>query len=200
MFDLVIATQNKHKLDEIRPLFSALPVHLKSLSEFKTIPDIIESGNSFEENAAIKARICYSTLKKPVFADDSGLEVAALNGEPGIYSARYAGNDADDKRNNSRLLENLINTPSEKRQARFVCTICYKDKDGEYYFSGATEGIILNKARGINGFGYDPLFFLPGLNKTFAELTLPEKNTQSHRSKAIKKFIGFLAKNLNSAI
>ncbi len=198
MFDLLIATQNAHKIKEIEPLFDSQSIRLKSLTEMETIPEIIEDGNSFEENAAIKARICYQAFNRPVMADDSGLEVDALNNEPGIYSARYGGPHADYKLNNRVLIQNMNTVPKGRRQARFVCTICYKDKSGEYFFTGSTEGIILTELSGTEGFGYDPLFYLPEMRKTFAQLSMEEKNAVSHRGKAVHKLIAFLNKNILS--
>lgn len=196
MFELIVATQNKHKLQEIQPLFGSRPIHLKSLADMKMVPEIIENGSSFQENAAIKARICYQAYKQPVIADDSGLEVFSLNNEPGIYSARYAGPQADYKLNNRLLLQKMRSVPEGERQARFVCTVCYIDKSGEYFFTGYSAGVILAELRGEGGFGYDPLFYVPHLGKTFAELSMEEKNTLSHRGNAIKKLITFLDKKL----
>ncbi len=200
MFDLLVATQNPHKIKEMQPLFDAQSIRLKSLAEMQTIPDIIEDGNSFEENAAIKARICYEAFKQPVMADDSGLEVSALNNEPGIYSARYGGPHADYNLNNQVLLKKMRSVPEDQRQARFVCTICYKDESGEYFFTGTAKGIILSKLTGTEGFGYDPLFYVPELHKTFAQLSLKEKNMLSHRGKAVRKLITFLDKKKKSLI
>lgn len=192
MFELIVATQNTHKLDEIRPLLSNRPVQLKSLADFDTIPEIIEDGQTFEENAAIKAEICFKQFKQAVFADDSGLEVPALNNEPGIFSARYAGEHANHQANNLLLLKNMKHLSGPQRAARFVSTICYMDENGTYFFTGIAEGLILEHLQGRKGFGYDPLFFLPELNKTFAELSLEEKNRYSHRGKSVRKFIDFL--------
>ena len=162
-------------------------------------PHIIEDGNSFSENAAIKAQICYRAFQQPIFADDSGLEVPALNNEPGIFSARYAGPHSDYNANNYLLISKMKNFSGSQRKARFVCTICYMDETGSYFFSGATTGFILNSFQGGSGFGYDPLFFLPRLNKTFAELSLEEKNTYSHRGKAVRKLLKFLDKRLKTS-
>ncbi len=200
MFDLLVATQNSHKVKEMQPLFDSYSIRLLSLSEMETIPEIVEDGNSFKENAAIKARICYEAFKQPVMADDSGLEVRALNNEPGIYSARYGGPHADYNLNNQVLLEKMSSVPEDRRQARFVCTICYKDDSGEYFFTGITEGIILSKLTGNEGFGYDPLFYLPEIHKTFAQLSMGEKNKWSHRGKAVRKFISFLDERKNYSV
>ena len=192
MLELLVATQNLHKLEEIQNIFSDSPIRLKSLADMPDVPEIIENGKSFKENAAIKARFCFDKFKCPVFGDDSGLEVQALNNAPGIFSARYAGPQADYSQNNQLLLSNLKDIPDIQRTARFVCTICYKDSSGEYFFTGTTEGTIIRELVGEKGFGYDPLFYLPELKKTFAELNMHEKNKLSHRGKAIRKLATFL--------
>ena len=192
MFDLIIATKNQHKILEIYPLFESRQVALKSLTDFTNFPEIIENGNSFRENARIKAHAVFAQLGAAVMADDSGLEVPVLNNEPGIFSARYAGPQADYKKNNLLLLHKMRGFSGEERRARFVCTICYKDKTREQFFAGITEGFILESFAGHGGFGYDPLFFLPELNKSFAQLSLQEKNQHSHRGKALKKLLAFL--------
>ena len=194
MFTIMAATTNNHKINEIRPLFENRPVSLKSLAEFKDFPEIIEGGSSFEENAAIKARAVFEHFNMPVFADDSGLAVPALDNAPGIYSARYAGPEADYQKNNLLLLENMKLFKNEERLARFICTVCYKDSNNELFFTGIAEGRIIDSFRGEGGFGYDPLFFYPELNKTFAELSMEEKNKYSHRGKAVRKFIEYLDK------
>jgi len=194
MFTIMAATTNNHKINEIRPLFENRPVSLKSLAEFKDFPEIIEDGSSFEENAAIKARAVFEHFNMPVFADDSGLAVPSLNNAPGIYSARYAGPEADYQKNNLLLLENMKLFKNEERLARFICTVCYKDSNNELFFTGIAEGRIIDSFRGEGGFGYDPLFFYPELNKTFAELSMEEKNKYSHRGKAVRKFIEYLDK------
>lgn len=196
MFNLIVATQNLHKIKEMQPLFITHSIHLRNLTEMENIPEISEDGNSFKENAAIKARICYEAFKRPVMADDSGLEVRALNNAPGIYSARYGGAHADYDLNNRVLLQKMASVPDDQRQARFVCTICYKDESGEYFFTGTAEGVILKELSGKKGFGYDPLFYIPELQKTFAQLSMEEKNRLSHRGKAVRKLITFLDKQI----
>lgn len=192
---LLLGSTNPHKLQEIKPLFDELNIALLSLADMDPIPEIEEDGLTFEANAAIKARICFEAFKMPVFADDSGLEVKALAGAPGVYSARYAGEHSDYLANNMLLLKNMQNIPENERQARFVCTVCYKDAHSELYFTGSSEGIILNEFRGTGGFGYDPLFYIPHLGKTYAQLSMEEKNILSHRGKAIAKFVKYLKKN-----
>lgn len=196
MFELLLATSNAHKLEEIKPLFQDTDIRLISLTEMDSIQEIIEDGLTFKENAAIKARICFEAYKIPVIADDSGLEVTALGNTPGIYSARYAGLHSDYAANNQLLLKNMQSIPESKRQARFICTVCFTDAHNELFFNGTTEGIIQNCLSGTAGFGYDPLFYIPHLNKTFAELSMQEKNKLSHRGKAINKFITYYKKSL----
>ncbi len=196
MFTLMVATTNNHKINEIRPLFENRSITLKSLADIQDFPEIIEDGSSFEENAAIKARTVFNKLRVPVIADDSGLVVPALNNAPGIYSARYAGPEADYYQNNLMLLKNMQSLKKQDRLARFVCTICYKDNENELFFTGITEGQIIDSFKGEDGFGYDPLFFYPKLNKTFAQLSMQEKNKHSHRGKAVRKFIEYFDKNI----
>ena len=196
MFMLMVATTNNHKINEIRPLFGNRPITLKSLADIKDFPEIIEDGNSFEENAAIKARMVFDKFKLPVIADDSGLVVPALNNAPGIFSARYAGPEVDYHKNNLLLLKNMQSLKKEDRLARFVCTVCYKDNENELFFTGITEGRIIESFKGEGGFGYDPLFFYPKLNMTFAQLSMQEKNKHSHRGKAVRKFIEYFDNNI----
>lgn len=191
MYKLLLASTNPHKLQEIKPLFADNEIQLISLADMNTIPHIVEDGLTFEANAAIKARICFEAYNIPVIADDSGLEVNALSGAPGVYSARYAGENSDYQANNLLLLKNMLDIKPDERQARFVCTVCYKDANTELFFTGTTDGIILNELRGAAGFGYDPLFYVPDLGKTFAQLSMEEKNILSHRGKAIAKFINY---------
>jgi len=192
MFTLILASKNEHKVTEILPLIGNRPIEIKSLATFKHFPEIKEDGHTFSENAAVKAQAVFNFFKQPVIADDSGLEVAALKGAPGIYSARYAGAQGNYLQNNLLLLENMQSLIGEQRRARFVCTICFKTKEQETYFTGITEGYILQEFRGESGFGYDPLFFIPELNKTYAQLSLTEKNEWSHRGKAVRKLLYYL--------
>ena len=199
MTEILIATQNQHKLHEISSIMGDLPVKLIGLNTLPQIPEIIEDGDSFSANAAIKARICRKLFDGPVVADDSGLEVAALNNAPGIYSARLGGIAGDYANNNRVLLEKMKDIPAGRRQAQFVCTICLIDNQGEHFFEGTSQGEILTELQGHEGFGYDPLFFVPLLNKTFAQLTLEEKNAISHRGRAFRKLKDFLAKHYFSS-
>lgn len=189
---IVLASRNKKKIVEMQTLLSTLckkDITVLSLDDIGFFDEIVEDGKSFEENALIKAKAPKSHLY-PVIADDSGLCVDALGGEPGIYSARYSGEGATDKSNNEKLLLNLSAIESDKRTARFVSSIACVFPDGSepIVVTDACEGIILDEYRGNDGFGYDPLFFVPSLNKTFAELAPEVKNEISHRGKAMRKF------------
>jgi XTP/dITP diphosphohydrolase len=192
MFTLLAGTTNTHKLIEINQLMSDLKLKLTGLSDYSNFPAVVEDGLTFSENAYKKARTYFDHFKIPVFADDSGLVVPALNNEPGVFSARYAGPNATYTDNNQLLIKSIKPIPPEKRTARFVCTICYIDQDCTEYFTGITVGMILTRLIGTKGFGYDPIFYIPQLNKTFAQLSMEEKNSLSHRGKAILKFKNYL--------
>lgn len=185
---LVLATRNKGKILEIESILSDLPIKIKSLLDFPKIPEIEETGKTFEENALIKAKKVAKLTGLPALADDSGLVVDYLNGAPGIYSARYAGEGANDKKNNEKLLNELRGVPLEKRGAAFVCVVALCTAKGSCYVKeGECNGIISLSPCGSYGFGYDPIFFLPNYGKTMAELPLEVKNQISHRSQALKK-------------
>lgn len=169
-----------------------MPLQLKSLNDYSDYPDVVEDGKTFEENARKKARAYFEYSGIPTFADDSGLIVPALNSEPGVHSARYAGEQANYTANNRLLIEKIKNIPANKRNGRFVCTICYIDENHEEFITGTSAGIILDHLTGTKGFGYDPLFFVPELGKTFAELSMEEKNKISHRGRAMVMFKAFL--------
>lgn len=195
---VVLASQNKHKIAELQALLAKhIPdIEVLSLDEAGFSGEIIEDGETFEDNAYIKAKAAASTGYIGL-GDDSGLCVRALGGAPGIYSARYAGEHGDNEANNRLLLENLRGV--EDRHAEFVCVIAcaFPDKDGDGLFCrGATEGRIIDEYKGTGGFGYDPLFYYEPFGKTFAEMTPEEKNSISHRGKAIEA----LAEKLDSAI
>ena len=187
---IVAATNNKHKVKELTALFSGSDTELVTLREIGFTDEIIEDGSTFLENARIKAMAVHKATGLASIADDSGLCVDALGGEPGIYSARYAsedGENSDDKKNNEKLLKNLDLVPENERTARFVSALCFIDADGtEVSAVGKCEGIITREERGEGGFGYDPLFFFPSFGKTFGELTDEEKNSVSHRANAVK--------------
>ena len=183
---LVIATGNRNKVAEIRNKFSSLKnIEIIPLSDFENIPEIVEDADSFTGNALKKARVIRDFTGLPAMADDSGLEVDALNGEPGVYSARYGGEGLTDRDRYLLLLENMEDIPG-RRSARFRCCIAIALPDGrEFTTEGRCEGVITTAPSGDNGFGYDPVFFLPEYGRTMAELTLDIKNRISHRGRAL---------------
>lgn len=190
MYQIIFATGNAGKMKEIREILADLPAQVLSMKEAGIDTDIVEDGTSFEENAVIKARAVAGALgereKAVVLADDSGLEIDWLNGEPGIYSARYMGEDTSYRIKNANLIARLDGVPPEKRTARFVCAIAAVLPDGEVLTTrGVIEGKIGYEERGANGFGYDPIFYLPDMSRTTAELTPAEKNAVSHRGNAL---------------
>lgn len=185
---LVVATKNAGKAREYRKMFAPFDVEIKTLADFPPIT-INEDGQTFAENALIKAQTAVAALNLPVMADDSGLVVDALNGAPGVHSARYAG-DHDDAANNAKLLRELANVPGEQRTAHFHTTILALKPDGaKLVTEGRVNGKILQKARGNNGFGYDPLFIPDGYDCSMAELTADQKNQISHRGRALRAFM-----------
>ncbi len=197
MTDIVIATKNKGKIKEIKAILSPLNLNIIGLEDYPDIPQIIENGSSFEENAIIKAQTVAKYTSKMAMGDDSGLEVDFLNGQPGIYSARFAGENATDYMNNQKLLDLMANVSSGQREARFVCAIAISLPDELIgTVSSNCEGYICENPRGTSGFGYDPLFIARDYNLTFAELNLDIKNKISHRAKAINKACLMLEKYL----
>jgi len=181
---LVIATRNKGKVSEFRKLLEGFDVDIKSLQDFGPLPEIEEDGETFEDNAVKKARFAARVLGLPALADDSGLVVKALGGLPGVHSARYAGDDANDEANNRKLLQAMRGV--EDREASFVCVIAIAVPRGPaLIYEGICNGIITEEMRGTGGFGYDPVFYYPPLGKTFAEMSQEEKNRVSHRGKAM---------------
>lgn len=196
---LVVATGNKGKLVEIRNRLEDLDLEVRSLADFSPVAEPVEDQPDFEGNARLKARYYADKLGQVVLADDSGLEVDALGGAPGVISARYAGEPSDDQRNNEKLLRELQGVPDEERTARFRCVLCLSGPEvpgGEQVFHGVVEGRILEAPRGEGGFGYDPLFFHPGLGRTTAEIPLGEKNRISHRGQALDQLRAHLARHL----
>ena len=191
---LVIATRNKHKVEEIKTILAPLGVTVRDLTEFPDCPDVEETGTTLEENALLKARAAHTCTGLPVIADDTGLEVYYLLCEPGVYSARYAGEHATYADNCRKLLRTLMGVPSRRRQARFRTVLAFVATGREEVFEGKIEGRIGVAGRGANGFGYDPLFVPEGFSKSYAELTLEEKNIISHRALAVGAFRNFLAK------
>lgn len=185
---IVLATHNKDKREELQEALSEFTLEILSLNDFPFIGEIEEVGQTLLENSSIKAKTVHNLTQLPVIADDTGLEVEALNGAPGIYSARYAGEDVTYEDNVNKLLAEMENIPLENRKAQFRTVISFVDKDRELWTEGTIKGIIVETAKGKNGFGYDPVFFVPELEKTFSELSIGEKNKISHRGLAMKKF------------
>jgi len=188
MKEIIIATKNPGKAREFKRLFDDQEFVLKTLLDLPEFPEIRETGKTFEENATIKAHAVMEHFNLPTIADDSGLQVDALFGQPGVRSARYAG-DHNDAANNAKLLSQLGGIPKEKRTARFVSTLVFANpkNDKDLIVEGEVKGLIGTLPKGDDGFGYDPLFFVPELGKTMAELTMDQKNQISHRGHAIKK-------------
>ena len=186
MDKIVFATTNEGKVKEIKEILAGFPIEVVSMKEMNITADIEENGATFEENSLIKAREVSKLTGLPAMADDSGLEVDYLNGEPGIYSARYLGRDTDYDYKNNYIIDKLKEAKGEERSARFVCVISLVLPDGrEFVKKGVMEGRIGYEIKGENGFGYDPIFFLPEYGKTSAEISAEEKNKISHRGKAL---------------
>ena len=191
MFDLVLGTNNQKKLVELRLLLPEDRFKLTTLAEIPESIDVEETGTTFTENAALKATEQAKLLGRWVLAEDSGLTVDALKGEPGVYSARYAGQHGDDEANNEKLLKELSGVPMERRTAKFNCYLCLSDPDGNVRLegNGTCGGMIATERSGKAGFGYDPLFIIPEYHRTFGELDLTVKRAISHRSRALRSFI-----------
>jgi len=189
MREILLGTHNKHKAAEISRLLSGLPVKIRTLDDFPDIKEVEEDGATLTDNAVKKAIEYGRRSGLFTLADDTGLEVKALKGEPGVRSARYAGEKCTYDDNNRKLLEKMAKIKGKKRAARFVCVIAcfYPGKDLLRLVNGALEGVILKEFKGENGFGYDPIFYIPECKKTLAELSLDEKNRISHRAKALFK-------------
>ncbi|MGI6545239.1 MAG: RdgB/HAM1 family non-canonical purine NTP pyrophosphatase [Fastidiosipilaceae bacterium] len=186
---LIVATQNEDKLTEIRAILSALPLTVRSQKELSLFADVEEDGDSFSANALLKARAIHEQFPEAyVLSDDSGLCVDALGGAPGIYSARFAGEESDYKRKFDKLWEMLADTDPEDWSARFVCAVAIVRPDGSAFVSlGTMEGRLIGEPRGGHGFGYDPIFLLEDLGLTSAELSPEQKNNRSHRGEALRK-------------
>jgi XTP/dITP diphosphohydrolase len=191
--EIVLATRNKKKIEEIIRIASGLPVTILSLADYPNCPEVEEDKDTFEGNAVKKAVEIAECTGKIALADDSGLEVEALGGAPGVYSARYAGEAGDAEKNYEKLLSELTAVPDGKKGAQFVCCMALAYPDGEVKtFFGYARGKIGREPRGKKGFGYDPVFFPEGYDKTFAEMSADEKDRLSHRGIALKKLFDFL--------
>lgn len=187
MKEIVIATKNKGKIREIKSVFQHLNIEVISLEDFENVPDAVEDGMTFAENAMKKATFYAKVTGKACLADDSGLEVDMLQGAPGVYSARYAGENATDEENNKKLIDELQKIGGIGSAARFRCSLAFVDMNGQSLTcSGTCEGHIIESPRGAGGFGYDPLFYIKEFSKTMAEITMEEKNKISHRGIALK--------------
>lgn len=197
MKKFIVATRNKGKLKEIKEILDGFQFEVLSMEEAGIYKDIEEYGTTFEENALIKAEEVFRLTGEMVMADDSGLEVDYLNGAPGVYSSRFAGEGATDGDRNNKLLDLLRDVPFEKRTARFVCAIAVVLPDGRHFaVKGTCEGYIGFKPEGDNGFGYDPLFYIPQYDITIAQMRSEEKNAISHRGKAL----GLMVEELKKAV
>lgn len=191
---LIMASSNKNKIAEIKGMLN--DVEILSLKDIGFNAEIEETGSSFNENALIKAQTIYNLYHIPTIADDSGLCVPALDGAPGIYSHRFAGEECDDNKNNALLIKKMAGKTD--RRAYYECAICYYDGSA-HYFNGQIWGEIIEEARGSNGFGYDPYFYIPSLNKTMAELSMDEKNKISHRhiaTEGLGVYLNELSRNI----
>lgn len=195
---IILATRNKGKIVEINRLFAGSGVEFAGLGEFPGVPDAVEDGETFEENALKKAKLVYEHTGVPVLSEDSGLEVEVLGRRPGIRSARYAGDGASDEENMRRLLAELRGLPSEQRTAKFVSVFCLYSSRQVLFFEGEVRGHVLEEPRGSSGFGYDPVFVPLGYRESFAELGPDVKNSISHRANAIAKLRGYLNEHLDT--
>lgn len=200
MKEIIIATKNQGKVNEFKDMFQDSLVHVQSLLDLSVeVPDIEETGKTFQENAEIKAESVSKWFNKPVIADDSGLVVDALNGAPGVYSARYAGENKTDEEHYMKLLESLKDVPFQDRTARFICVLAFKEPEKKaVFFTGICEGKIAFEPLGNEGFGYDPVFIPEGDTRTMAQLLPEEKNRLSHRSEAIKEFAKWMNQYMRS--
>ncbi len=197
--EVVIATRNPGKFREIKAILSSLPLKFLSLEDFPDIPEVVEDGATFAENAGKKARTIADFTGRLTIADDSGLVVDALQGRPGVFSSRYAGEKATDRKRCQKLLEEMASIPEGKRQARFVCAMAVALPGGRMeVVEGECRGWITSAPRGKRGFGYDPVFFVPEFGKTMAELAPEEKNRISHRGRALEKLKILLPEFLSS--
>ena len=191
---VVLATRNAHKVDEVRRILAPYDVDLVSLSEFPDVGDVAETGATFADNALLKARAVAAATGLTALADDSGLAVAALNGMPGVLSARWSGRHGDDAANLQLVLDQIADVPDDRRGAAFVCAAAAMTPDGrQLVVEGRVEGVVIRAPRGSNGFGYDPIFVPTGEQRTTAEMSAEEKDAISHRGKAFRALAPRLA-------
>jgi XTP/dITP diphosphohydrolase len=201
MKEVIIATKNPGKAREFEHIFAPRGIAVRTLLDYPEIEDVEETGTSFEENATLKAEAVSKQLNKMVIGDDSGLMVDALEGRPGIYSARYAGEPKNDQKNLEKVLQELQGVSEENRTARFYCALAVAVPGKETItVAGTCEGRIIQEQRGTNGFGYDPVFYVPEKGWTMAELSSDEKNKISHRANALKKLEGMLDSIVERAV
>ena len=201
MAALVIASRNEHKVEELRQLLKGLAIDVLSLKDFPDAPEVEEDGNTFEANALKKARTIAQHTNHTVLADDSGLEVDVLGGQPGVHSARFAGEYASDEENNRKLIGLLEGVSAKDRTARFRCVIALVNPSGhERLVEGVCLGLIIDKPQGSGGFGYDPLFMVPDTGMTFAQLSSDEKNRISHRGKALQEALPIISQWLEEGL
>jgi XTP/dITP diphosphohydrolase len=194
MKSIVVASTNAHKVKEIAAILKPYGWEVKSLLDFPNLPEVKETCATFEENAILKATTIAKVLNQPVLADDSGIEVDALNGMPGVLSARWAGSQKNDEANLNLLLSQLADVPAERRTARYVCVAAYATPAGETKTArGEWEGIVGFELAGSNGFGYDPIFYLPELGKSVAELSAAQKDEKSHRHRAFNELVPIIS-------
>ena len=189
---IILATHNEDKCAEMTAILDEFPIQFLSLKDFPEIGEIEENGSSLEENAIIKARTVYSITRLPSWADDTGLEVDVLGGKPGVYSARYAGENCSYSDNVQKLLQKMENIPTDKRIAHFKTAIALVGENMELVSEGVVEGMITTKPKGVGGFGYDSVFYVLDKNKTYSEMKMTEKNQISHRGQAIQNMIKLL--------
>ena len=192
MIDIVLATHNKDKRTELSKALNSKDVNILSLEDFPEIGEIIEDGATLEENALIKANTVYTKTGLYSWADDTGLEVDALGGKPGVYSARYAGENCTYLDNVNKLLKDMLDFPENMRTAQFRTSIALVGENMELVTMGVVKGLITNKPKGVGGFGYDPVFYVPNKDKTYSEMKMTEKNQISHRAKAIQNMTNLL--------
>jgi len=193
---IILATHNRGKMKEMSSILAHLPVTLLTLDDFPQIGEIPETGETLKENAFIKAETVHQKTGLPALADDTGLEVDALDGAPGVHSSRYDGETATFEDNCRKMMQEMDGIPAEERTARFHTVIAFVSDSGNEWTEGMVEGRILEKKQGDGGFGYDPLFYYPPLKKTFAELNSEQKNNISHRGKALRNFCQILEKRI----